>query len=81
MRRPDHLDEMIEISRKLSQGFPFVRVDFFENRKRLYIAEFSFAPWAGLRPYEPDSLDYEMGKWLDIVHTAKADYVKKNRFF
>lgn len=76
--KPEHLGEMLEISRKLSKEFPFVRVDFFENAGKLYVAEFSFAPWAGLRAYEPESMDYEMGKWLDIVHTAKSEYVKKN---
>ena len=78
LKRPPHLSEMLEISRKLSKEFPFVRVDFFENGGKLYIAEFSFAPWAGLRPYEPETLDYEMGKWLDIVHTAKEEYVNKD---
>lgn len=77
LEKPPHLSEMLEISRKLSKGFPFVRVDFFENSRKLYVAEFSFAPWAGLSPFEPESLDYEMGKWLDIVHTAKLEYVKK----
>ena len=76
--KPAHLKEMLEISRKLSKEFPFVRVDFFENAGILYVAEFSFAPWAGLRAYEPEAMDYEMGKWLDIVHTAKSEYVKKN---
>ena len=75
---PPHLNEMIEVSRKLSREFPFVRVDFFDNSKKLYVAEFSFAPWAGLRSYEPEFFDYEMGKWLDIVHTAKTEYVKKS---
>lgn len=78
IHKPTHLEEMLEISRKLSKEFPFVRVDFFENGGKLYIAEFSFAPWAGLRAYEPEAMDYEMGKWLDIVHTAKAEYVKKS---
>ena len=76
--KPAHLKEMHEISRKLSKDFPFVRVDFFENAGKLYVAEFSFAPWAGLRAYEPESMDYEMGKWLDIVHTAETEFVKKN---
>ena len=77
IKRPPHLKEMLEIGNELSKDLPFVRVDFFEDSGKLYVAEFSFAPWAGLRPYEPESLDYEMGKWLDIVHTAKPEYVKK----
>lgn len=77
LKKPPHLNEMLEVSRKLSKDFPFVRIDFFENSKRLYVAELSFTAWAGLSPFEPESLDYEMGKWLDIVHTAKPEYIKK----
>ena len=77
LERPAHLGKMLEISCKLSKDFPFVRVDFFENSKKLYVAEFSFAPWAGLRTYEPESMDYKMGKWLDIVRTAKPQYVNR----
>lgn len=77
IKSPAYLGEMLEVSRKLSKDFPFVRVDFFESAGKLYVAEFSFAPWAGLRAYEPESMDYEMGKWLDIVHMAKAEYVKR----
>lgn len=76
--KPARLDEMLEISRKLSKDFPFVRVDFYENAGKLYVAELTFSAWAGLRPYEPESLDYEMGRWLDILHTANPEYVKKN---
>lgn len=78
LKKPLHLKEMLEISRKLSKDFPFVRVDFFENQRKLYVAEFSFAPWAGLSPFEPESFDYEMGKWLDIVHTSKTEYIEKS---
>ncbi len=78
IKKPEHLSEMLEISHKLSKDFPFVRVDFFESSGRLYVAELSFTAWAGLRPYEPESLDYEMGEWLDIIHTAKPEYIYKN---
>ncbi len=78
LKKPLHLSEMLEISRNLSNEFPFVRVDFFENSRKIYIAELSFVAWAGLSPYEPDSFDYEMGKWLDITHTVKSEYVKKS---
>lgn len=71
-------NEMLEISRMLSKDFQFVKMDFFENARKLYVAELSFAAWAGLRPYESEALDYEMGKWLDILNTAKQEYVKKS---
>lgn len=33
---------------------------------------------AGLRGYELEAMDYEIGEWIDIVHTAKREYVKKD---
>ena len=73
--RPKHLQEMLETSRRLAEGMPFVRIDFFDTSRKLYLAEMTFVAWAGLRHYEPDSFDLEMGKWLDITRTANPDYV------
>ena len=75
IKRPPHLGEMLELSRKLSKGFPFVRVDFYENPKKLYVAEFSFSPCGGMRRYTPESFDFKMGEWLDILHTANSQYI------
>jgi len=72
---PEHINEMIEISEKLATSFPFVRVDFFDTKDKLYLAEVSFAPYGGMVPYEPQSFDDKMGEWLDILHTADMQYV------
>lgn len=60
--RPKHLDEMIEIAKKLSADFPFVRVDFFDTDKKLYLAELTFYPDGGFVPYKPQSADVLMGE-------------------
>lgn len=60
--RPTHFDKMIEISRKLSDGFPFVRVDFFDTEEKLYVAELTFAPGGGVTPYHPKSFNEKLGK-------------------
>ena len=75
--RPKHLDEMIEISKKLSVGFPFVRVDIFDTENKFYLAEMAMVAYAGMRPYEPNSFDLEMGKWLDISSHVDMRYVVK----
>ena len=75
--RPRCTEEMLAISRKISQSFPFIRVDFYANTEKLKLAEVSFAPGAGLRRYDPESFNLQMGNWLDIVHTAKREYVRK----
>ena len=58
---PEHFDEMISLARKVSEGIPFVRVDFYESGNQVYIGELTFNPAAGLSLYEPSSFDDEMG--------------------
>jgi len=60
--KPKHFEQMIEYSRILSKGFPFVRVDFFDTNEKLYLAELTFAPGGGCTPYEPVSFNEELGK-------------------
>ena len=78
VERPEHLEEMLAISRKLSKDFPFVRVDFYEHDSKLRIAEFSFAPYAGMVHYEPEEFDREMGEWLDVKKIGKASVQHNN---
>lgn len=60
--RPKHLAEMIQISKKLSADFPFVRVDFFDTDEKLYMAELTFYPGGGFVAYKPESVDILMGR-------------------
>ncbi len=59
--KPKHFDEMVRISRKLSKGFPFIRVDFFDTDEQLFIAEMTFAPGGGATPYHPESFNKLLG--------------------
>lgn len=51
--KPPHFEEMKEIASKLSQGFPFISVDFFDTPDKLYMAELTFYPGGGLTQYYP----------------------------
>lgn len=59
--KPYHFKEMIEISKILSKEFPFVRVDFFDTKDKLLMAELTFYPGGGNTPYNPISFDKELG--------------------
>ena len=59
--KPKYMSDMTRICRTLSKDFSFVRVDFFGTSSRFYVSEMTFAPGAGLTPYNPASFDYEMG--------------------
>lgn len=60
-KRPKHYEEMLNYAKVLSQGFPFVRVDFFDTNDRLYLAELTFSPGGACYPYKPESFNRELG--------------------
>lgn len=64
--KPKHLDEMIDIAKTLSAGFPFVRVDFFDTNEKLYLAELTFYPGGGFAKYAPPEFDAYMGSIFQI---------------
>lgn len=59
--KPKHFDEMKRIAMKLSKGFPFIRVDFFDTEDQLYIAELTFNPGGGCTKYYPEEYNNYLG--------------------
>jgi hypothetical protein len=59
--KPHELNLLLNISRRLSKPFEFVRIDFFITNKGVYFSEFTFVPNAGLRVF-PGETEYLMGK-------------------
>lgn len=64
--KPLHLDEMIDISKKLSKDIPFVRIDLFEVNGKVYFSEFTLCPAAGFMPFVPKEYDWIVGEWLKL---------------
>ncbi len=64
--KPHHFDEMIELANKLSEGFPFLRVDLYEINDRIYFSELTFSPGNGYMPFVPKEKDFELGEMIDI---------------
>lgn len=56
--RPEHLEEMIGVAEKLSQGFPHIRVDFYDAAEGLYIGEMTLYSSA---TYEQPEFDLRLG--------------------
>ena len=65
--KPAGYDEMIEISRKLSAGHPFVRVDLYEVDGHVYFSELTFTPCSGYMPFEPKEYDRKLGEELRLL--------------
>ena len=70
--RPKNLDKMLEIARMLSIGIPFVRVDLYDLGTQVYFGEMTFFPASGLKRFEPQSFDDEMGSWLLLPAKKEA---------
>ena len=62
--KPKELDEILELSKKLSKGIPFVRTDFYIINHHVYFSEMTFYPAAGFEKYEPDEWDFILGDYL-----------------
>jgi len=60
--KPDTLDEMLDIARILSEDFPFVRVDLYSIKGKVFFGELTFFPWSGYMQFTPDSFDFALGK-------------------
>lgn len=66
IEKPLNFDKMIEISELLSKNFPFVRVDLYNIKGKIYFSEMTFTPAKGTLILDDDKCDYEMGEWLKI---------------
>lgn len=64
--KPEQLEEMLDLSRKLSKGFRHVRTDFYIARGQVYFGEMTFIHGAGTERIDPKELDFLMGSWIDI---------------
>ncbi|MPN24354.1 hypothetical protein SDC9_171752 [bioreactor metagenome] len=66
MPRPPHLDEMIEIARRLGAGFRHVRVDLFDTPEGVRFGEITLYDQSGLNDDFSYEGDLDMGKMIDL---------------
>ena len=64
--KPDKLDEMLILARKLSEGFLHVRVDFYVANGDIYFGELTFHHGGGVMRVEPYEYDELWGSYLMI---------------
>lgn len=65
--KPKNLEGMLDVARKLSADFPFVRVDLYNIDGKIFFGELTFYPWSGYVQFTPDSFDFELGQLIDTV--------------
>lgn len=66
IEKPKSLNKMLEISKKLSENEPFLRVDFYEINNKLFFGELTFFPSSGLTGFDPEKYDKIFGDMLAL---------------
>lgn len=59
-------DDMKEVARELSKGFPHIRVDLYLINHKIYFGELTFFHDGGMVPIYPEEWDYKIGSWLPL---------------
>ena len=57
---------MVALAEQLSKDIPFVRVDMFNVKGKIYVGEFTFYPTGGYVNFEPKEYDEIIGSWLKL---------------
>ena len=64
--KPVNLNEMLECAKILSEGFPQVRVDFYDVDGRLVFGEMTFYHGAGYLHFKNPKFELEMGEYWNV---------------
>lgn len=64
--KPQNLDLMLSLSKKLSADIPFLRVDFYEIKSQVYFGELTFYPASGMGEFVPIEWDYKLGEMIKL---------------
>lgn len=65
--RPEGLEDMFKVAEILSKDFPFVRVDLYYIKGKVYFGELTFYPWSGYVKFSPQEFDYKLGALMTDI--------------
>lgn len=77
IKKPKNYDEMLEIASKLSQGLPFVRVDFYNINGKIIFGEYTFFHMGGRHEFVPDKYNYIFGNMIELPPKMKTPFIKE----
>lgn len=63
IEKPKNLEKMVEIAKKLSEDFGYVRVDLYNLNGKIYFGELTFCNWSGFGNFSNKKWDYEFGEY------------------
>ena len=64
--KPPFIEELIKYSEQLSQGIPYLRVDWYVVDNKIFFGEFTFYTWAGFCKFIPEEWNNTLGNWITL---------------
>ena len=64
--KPENLEEMLSCARKLSEGIPSVRTDFYSINGKVYFGEITFYQEAGFGRFESEEYERKLGNLIKL---------------
>lgn len=65
IEKPAEFELMKGLATKLSEGIPFVRIDFFDIDGHVYFGEYTFFDWGGMKLLN-EPWEHKLGEWINI---------------
>lgn len=65
IKKPDHLENLLDIANRLSTGINYVRVDLYISSNQIFFGELTFTPGAGLLRFHPKQADRQWATLFD----------------
>lgn len=66
LEQPAELEQMLRMAETLSEGFPFLRTDFYCVKGKVLVGELTLYPASGFLPFVPEQYDELFGSWLNL---------------
>ena len=63
---PNTISKMVDLAETLSEGIPFLRVDFYDVNGHIYFGEMTFFPAEGFGRFISFDADIKMGSWIHL---------------
>ena len=64
--KPIDFNNMINIAQELSKDIPFVRIDLYNVKGKIFFGELTFFPASGMAKYNPIEWDYKFGSYINL---------------
>ena len=71
IKKPVQLKKMIEFAEKLSKDQPFLRVDFYDIKGKIYFGELTFFPGSGFMTFDPKEWNRKLGDLIELELSLK----------